>query len=867
MRNLLNIFLLALLVMSLSNTTNAQWTAVGNAGFSASQVYNTSLAKDDSGTPYVAYRDGGNDYKATVMKYNSTTGSWEIVGGGPVSTDNSDYTSLAFDGSGTLYIAYQDNAVTKLTVMKYNSITDSWEAVGSPGFSAGVAEWISLDFDGSDTPYVAYTDEENGDEITVMKYNSTDDSWENVGTPAFSNGQSVYTSLAIDDSGAPHVTFREEGDAGENKAVVMKYDSSSDSWTYLGGGGFSPGQAQYPCLAFDNSGTPYVAFADDTRSRKAVVMKYNGSTWENVGNVAFSQGNAYYNNLVFDSSNTPYLAYSDWGNSRKATVMKLNGNTWEPVGTEGFSPSWSSWISLALDNSGTPYVAFEDQSTGKKATVMKYPPTETTWNGTAWSVEPNASLDAIIDANYTGAGFECDNLTINSGNTFTLNTGECLEVAGTLTDNGSGITLKDGASLISSTTGISGTVEKTLPGSVWNQVGSPVGSITKSTALGTGLAYSYFEAATTQDAAWIVLGAGDNLVPGQGYIFKPDASGIKNFAGTFNAGSFAAGSEFPELKAENADGTRNGFNLIANPFPSNIDWEASTGWDKSGLVNPGATTIWVWNNGTSSYDTYAVGGDQLGTKATRLIPPGTAFFVRVATTGGTLSMSDAVKACSVTKKKTAEETENYLKLRVNGNDLYDEMIIRQADQAVDIAKMMTWNDKMPQIYIQGNEENIAIRRITEFAPGSSVQLGFECATSGTYSFSPVICTLSDDISAFLEDTETKDMVEVTSDFSYSFTWNKDENPNRFVLHFNKKSVTSKQTLAGKAINIYSSAKTAYLYVPVRNANVTIYNLNGQQILQQELNADLTSIEIPQSGVYVVKVKAAGETVNQKIIIQ
>ena len=45
------------------------WVNVGNAGFSAGVADYTSLAITSDGTPYVAYRDGGNSGEATVMSY------------------------------------------------------------------------------------------------------------------------------------------------------------------------------------------------------------------------------------------------------------------------------------------------------------------------------------------------------------------------------------------------------------------------------------------------------------------------------------------------------------------------------------------------------------------------------------------------------------------------------------------------------------------------------------------------------------------------------------------------------------------------------------------------------------------------------
>ena len=49
------------------------------AAFSAGDVSNMKL-RVASGVPYVAYRDGANGNKATVMKYDSVGGDWMPVG-------------------------------------------------------------------------------------------------------------------------------------------------------------------------------------------------------------------------------------------------------------------------------------------------------------------------------------------------------------------------------------------------------------------------------------------------------------------------------------------------------------------------------------------------------------------------------------------------------------------------------------------------------------------------------------------------------------------------------------------------------------------------------------------------------------------
>jgi hypothetical protein len=49
------------------------WVNVGSEGFSQGGAHHTSFAFSPSGEPHVAYRDGANSNKATVMKFVEET--------------------------------------------------------------------------------------------------------------------------------------------------------------------------------------------------------------------------------------------------------------------------------------------------------------------------------------------------------------------------------------------------------------------------------------------------------------------------------------------------------------------------------------------------------------------------------------------------------------------------------------------------------------------------------------------------------------------------------------------------------------------------------------------------------------------------
>lgn len=284
----------------------ANWEVVGQPGISsnAAQYITIKLASDN--TPYVAYRDTGAREKATVMKFNGT--SWEVVGKAGFSADMIYNISLALGPTNTPYVAYIDgnsNYSNKATVMKFNNTSSSWEYVGAAEFSADLVTFISIAVGADDTPYVAYGDKFYNYKATVMKYNGQN--WVSVGPPGFTADRAAYTSIVVGTNNTVYVAFRDVGNS--SKTTVMKYTDTG--WSTVGTAGISAGEVTYISLAIAPDQTLYVAYQDRSLADKVVVQKYDGTNWEIIGSAAASSGAASYISLAVDEHQTPFVAYRD----------------------------------------------------------------------------------------------------------------------------------------------------------------------------------------------------------------------------------------------------------------------------------------------------------------------------------------------------------------------------------------------------------------------------------------------------------------------------------------------------------------------------------------------------------------------------
>ncbi|ABQ24975.1 MBG domain-containing protein [Geotalea uraniireducens] len=240
---------------------------------------------------------------------------------------------------------------------------------------------------------------------TVASFNlltRPDFSWQPLGTAGAFSGDASYIKLAISPTdNTPYVVFQNNvpGDPDNGKAVVKSYNGTS--WSTVGSGGFSTGDASFISMAIDSNGKPYVAYQDSGNSGKATVKSYNNGTWGEIGVTGgFSSGLAQYISMTFaPMGNVPYVAYADGSGSNNGSITMQENTTgsWSVDGTgTAISAANASSISLASDSYSQQYVAYIDGSdlNNKQVKVRYY------YNDPAfplWDNYPAVSSNSLTD--------------------------------------------------------------------------------------------------------------------------------------------------------------------------------------------------------------------------------------------------------------------------------------------------------------------------------------------------------------------------------------------------------------------------------------------------------------------------------------
>ena len=508
--------------------------------------------------------------------------------------------------------------------------------------------------------------------------------------------------------------------------------------------------------------------------------------------------------------------------------------------------------------------------------------TDSDWNTASnWcGGVPIAATDVVIPSGVTNmphitSGLNspavCNNLTIENGDSLTVDAGKALTINGSLVVNGpNALIVKSSSSAIGSLITLgsitylnSGSikVEKYVKSSAigyWEYFAAPITSASSLifTSPTRGLWYS-----NEPTNAWVSIPhsspANMNIFQGYGRKYvtsEGDGDLVKNFIGSVNTGSQSITSL---TRTEGAPGSRHGWNLVGNPYPNAIDWEATSGWTKTNLCN----AIYFRNDGTTT--AYVDGVSTGVVPASRIIPPMKAFWVRVDSlqTSGSIACNNNVRVHDLTPPAVINKNTLHISVINDDNSLTDDSYVRFKDYATDgfdgqydAYKFYSTDAGRPQIYTRiAGADDIAINTLDTLIGSKTIPLGFKTTIAGTFTITAdMVSTLTAyGNSVFLKDNTTTTIQNLATNNTYQFTSGITNGFGRFELLFNPFiTVFPSITLTTNSLTVPAGTTSANLAYSATTNNPDQYSIDFNAAANLAGFIDVSNATLPSSPIVV-----------------
>lgn len=328
-----------------------------------------------------------------------------------------------------------------------------------------------------------------------------------------------------------------------------------------------------------------------------------------------------------------------------------------------------------------------------------------------------------------------------------------------------------------------GVVSRYINEKQWNYVSIPMTTV-NSSVFGDDVHY-YDEILASDDwnNGW-VLAENTALQVGTGYDVYHFKNNIVNLEGTFNTGNVG----IPISNTNGAEVSEHeGWNFIGNPYPSAIDWDASSGWTKTNVNN----AIYIWDEDLQNFVAYVSGVGVNG--GSRYIPPMQGFFVKASSPGsGYIGMSNDIRITNTDSKFKSTNAESAT-LRINLSNAWysDETIIRYKDDAqlnfdngYDALKKFSTNTSVSQIFTKtGKEELLMVNTLPSTTEYSEIQLYVNINNRGEYILDfEGAWNFDATKTVYLEDVLLDTLIDLLSVQQYSFYSERAQELERFKVH-------------------------------------------------------------------------------------
>ena len=459
-------------------------------------------------------------------------------------------------------------------------------------------------------------------------------------------------------------------------------------------------------------------------------------------------------------------------------------------------------------------------------------------------------------------------MTIASGGSVTLDSGQYLTVTGTITNNNgtSGLIINDGGSLIYGSGTPSGTIYRLMIHGTasWNDhfISSPVesttiGNVFSSMYWNNIFMYSYNE----PGGAWVNQYYYNPMNPGTGYSVWIDPAipdQTATFSGTLNPDGV------PQTLTYTASQSESGWNLIGNPYSSAIDWgyiySHYSNW--SGKIDD---QIDIWDQGS-----YLAGTSVIN----NIIPAQSGFFVHV-TSASTPSVSETLPwAARVHNNHSLykDVVPDLLHLYIAGNNLHDNTYIQFTpgatsgfDSEYDAQKL--WGlTTAPQLFSIIPGDSLAINALPSVESDPIVLMGLKVGADSTYTITADgMNSFDPSVPIFLDDLKLDVTTNLRTDTVYSFEAAPGDPINRFRVRFAYPVGIGGQ----KSINIFTYGDNGKIVLnDAGNYEGTyyVYNMTGQLMTTLQMQPGIEYTRLLPAGMYIVKIATCGTIISRKVVL-
>lgn len=467
-------------------------------------------------------------------------------------------------------------------------------------------------------------------------------------------------------------------------------------------------------------------------------------------------------------------------------------------------------------------------------------------------------------------------LTINAGARLTLNSEQTLTANIFLIKsdivNGSGTYICNGTTNAT----ISRVQQQLTSGRNW-YISSPVASESASSINSSTSSYMvHYDEVHGSTTPWVTENS--TLIPMKGYIaISPvNVNPTVTFSGVLNNGSQSI-----DL-SRTLGQTKEGFNLIGNPYPSYLVWTNAISISANTL-----STIWYRTKVENSYvfQTYNA-DDEIGVPAevTGIVPPMQAFWVRANLGGGILTLNNTMRSHGISTnrlKSPASNTDKQIvRLQVSNGTNSDETVLYFNDQATedfdtyDSPKMSNNNLAIPEIFTMAGSEKVVINGFKKISLDNELPLGFMSLSTNNFTIKAnEFSNIPSDTKLILLDKFDNIETDLTEGNEYSFNSDAVNSIDRFSIIFRSTATITNSDLANFDSKTFVF-KNSNNQITVNckdflkdNVTVSVYNAVGQRIANQKITRNTTNINQPlKTGLYLVKLDCKGQIVTRKIII-